>query len=215
MIIMRAAILYLALAAAAFAQDAEGEAKLREALRATALQLRTEQTERANAQAGQAAAEARNEALLNELAQANERHTTLVKRASEDKAAADQTIATLNARTESLEKRLAEYEQALAQWKAGYEKAAAVAQLRESERAVLAAESARLKNTVADRERKNVALFNTASEILDRYEGHSLGKAIAAREPFIRTTRVQLENLVQDYRNQILDNRTAAPAAKP
>jgi chromosome segregation ATPase len=209
---MKAVLLFLTLATAAIAQDAESEAKLREALRATALQLRTEQTERANAQAGQAAAEARNEALSNELAQANERHTTLVKRASEDKAAADQTIATLNARTESLEKRVSEYEQALAQWKAAYEKTAIVAQTKENERAALAAESARLKNTLADRERKNVTLFNTAREILDRYEGHSLGKAIAAREPFIRTTRVQLENLVQGYRNQILDNRAAAPA---
>ncbi len=208
---MKPLLFLLTLATAAFAQDAEGEAKLREALRATALQLRTEQTERANAQAAQAAAEARNEALSNELAQANERHTTLVKRASEDKAAADQTVATLTARTESLDKRVAEFEQALAQWKVAYEKAATVAQTKENERAALAAESARLKNTVADRERKNVALFNTAREILDRYEGHALGKAILAREPFIRTRRVQIENLVQDYRNQILDNRSAAP----
>lgn len=212
---MKTAFLYLVLATTVFGQDAEAEAKLREALRATALQLRTEQTERANAQAAQVAAENRAEALSTELAQANERHTTLVKRASEDKAAADQSIATLNARTEFLETRLAEYEEALAQWKGAYQKAATTAQSKESERAALAAETARLKNTVADRERKNVALFNTAREVLDRYENHSMGKAIAAREPFIRTTRVQLENLVQGYRNQILDNRAAAPAPTP
>ncbi len=49
----------------------------------------------------------------------------------------------------------------------------------------------------------------------DRYEGYSLGKALAAREPFIGTTRVKVENLVQGYKDKILDNRIAAPADKP
>ena len=67
----------------------------------------------------------------------------------------------------------------------------------------------------ADRERKNISLFNTAIEILNRYEGYALGKALAAREPFIGTTRVKVENLVQGYKDKILDNRLSVASKKP
>ena len=60
-----------------------------------------------------------------------------------------------------------------------------------------------------------MALFNTAIEILDRFQNYALGKALQAREPFIGTTRVKVENLVQGYKDRILDNRIAAPAKKP
>ena len=69
--------------------------------------------------------------------------------------------------------------------------------------------------TVADRETKNIALFNTSTEILDRFESYALGKAISAREPFIGTTRVKVENLVQGYKDRILDNRIEAAAKHP
>ncbi len=62
---------------------------------------------------------------------------------------------------------------------------------------------------------KNVSLFNTANEILDRYESYALGKALGAREPFIGTTRVKIENQVQGYKDRILDQRIQAPTAKP
>ena len=42
-----------------------------------------------------------------------------------------------------------------------------------------------------------------------------VGKALAAREPFVSTTRVKVENQVQGYKDKILDNRISAPAAKP
>jgi hypothetical protein len=68
---------------------------------------------------------------------------------------------------------------------------------------------------VADRETKNIALFNTSSEILERFENYALGKAITAREPFISTMRVKVENLVQGYKDRIIDNRIAATDDKP
>ncbi|MEY3896640.1 MAG: hypothetical protein RLZZ214_2160, partial [Verrucomicrobiota bacterium] len=52
--------------------------------------------------------------------------------------------------------------------------------------------------------------FNTSNEILVRYENYALGKALGAREPFIGTTRVKIENLVQGYKDRILDNRISA-----
>ena len=90
-----------------------------------------------------------------------------------------------------------------------------LARAKEDERAKLAVEVLVLKRTVADRESKNIALFNLAIEVLDRFENYALGKALAAREPFIGTTRVKVENLVQGYKDKILDNRISAKKSAP
>ena len=109
-------------------------------------------------------------------------------------AAADQKSADLTTKLADLEKR-----------------DAVLAKQTAADKATAAQSIATLEAKVADRERKNISLFNTANEILDRYENYSLGKALQAREPFIGTTRVKVENLVQGYHDKILDNRIQAP----
>jgi uncharacterized protein (DUF3084 family) len=204
-------LLFLALAASAVsaAEPADPDAKLREALRTTATQLRTAQTDLANAQATTAAAEAKNKALEKQLADANAKLTSQVKQASEDRTASEQTIATLS-KLADRDKRIKEYEEAIVKWKAAWQQATDLARTTDAQKTKLAAEAASLKNTVADRERRNIALFNTATEILDRYKNHALGKAILAKEPFTQTTRVKIETLVQGYGDKIVDNRIPA-----
>ncbi|MBX3739748.1 MAG: hypothetical protein KF712_02055 [Akkermansiaceae bacterium] len=195
----------------ASAQDPAAEnAKLREALRTTAVQLRTAQADLANAQAITNAAEAKSKDLEKRLSDANAKAAEEAKRAEEDRRASEKTISTLNNKVAEREKRVAEYTDAIAKWKASLQQAVAAAQSNESEKNRLAAEAASLKLVVADRERKNLALFNTALEILERYENHALGKAILAREPFTRNTRVKVETLVEGYKDRVLDNRISA-----
>lgn len=189
--------------------------KLRDQLRSTLLQLRTAQTEAANLQAAQTAAEAKTKEVEAKLAAAEARNTKLAKDLNDDKAAAERSIASLNNKLAEREKRIVEYNEALDKWKSGYQKAAEVARTKEDERARLAEEAVALKHTIADRETKNIALFNTANEILNRFESYALGKALAAREPFISTSRVKVENLVQGYQDKILDQRLNSPAPKP
>lgn len=196
--------------AARAAEAPDPSQKLREQLRGVMLQLRTAQTDAANAQAAQTAAEQKNKELAAKSADLEKRNASLVKQSSADKAASDESIAGLNGKLAEREKRIVQFTAALEQWKTGYQKAAGVARAKEDERAKLAAEIVVDQRGIADRERKNIALFNTASEILDRYEGYALGKALAAREPFIGTTRVKVENLVQGYKDKILDNRIEA-----
>lgn len=191
--------------------EADPTAKLMDQLRSVTLQLRTAQTESANAKVAQTAAEqqvATAEKSIKDLKAANER---LTKKASDDKAAAEEAVTTLNAKLTERDEALVRYNEALEKWKAGYEKAAAVAREKEEARAALASEGVTNKREIADLQRKNVSLFNVSNEILDRYEGYALGKAIAAKEPFIGTTRVKIENLVQGYKDRIVDNRIAAP----
>ncbi|MES2475936.1 MAG: phage major capsid protein [Verrucomicrobiota bacterium] len=192
--------------------EADPTAKLMDQLRSVTLQLRTAQTESANAKVAQTAAEqlvATSEKSIKDLKAANER---LTKKASEEKTAADEAMAVLNGKVTERDEALVRYNEALEKWKVGYEKAAAVAREKEEARAGLASEVVMNKREIADLQRKNVSLFNVSNEILDRYEGYALGKAIAAKEPFIGTTRVKIENLVQGYKDRIVDNRIAAPA---
>jgi chromosome segregation ATPase len=193
------------------AQDPAAEnAKLREALRTTAVQLRTAQADLANAQAITNATEAKSKDLEKRLSDAITKAADEAKRAEEDRRASEKTISTLNNKVAERDKRVAEYTEAIARWKASLQQVAATAQANESEKNRFAAEAASLKLVVADRERKNLALFNTALEILQRYENHALGKAILAREPFTRNARVKVENLVEGYKDRVLDSRISA-----
>jgi chromosome segregation ATPase len=194
------------------APEADPAAKMREQLKSVMLQLRASQTETANAQTAAATADAKAKDLEAQVAKLTKQNETLVNQANKDKARAEQDTARLNEKIADREKRIVEYNEALAKWKDGYQKAAAVARTKEDERATLASEAIVLKRTIADRESKNIALFNTSMEILDRFEKYALGKALSAREPFISTSRVKVENLVQDYKDKVIDNRVAAPA---
>jgi len=209
-------VLVTGLTLPALAADApDPSQKLREQLRGVMLQLRTAQTETANAQAAQAAAEAKNAELAKKIEAFEKNAVTLAKQASADKATAQESITKLNTKLEEREKRLVQFNEALEKFKAAYQKVSEIARTKEDERAKLASEAVVLKRTVADREAKNIALFNTSNEILDRYENYALGKALGAREPFIGTTRVKIENLVQGYKDKILDNRISAAPGKP
>lgn len=206
---MKRILLFLLLPALAHAQG-DPDAKLREALRTTAVQLRTAQTDLANAQATTAAVDQKNKDLAKQLAEANERLIAHTRRSNEDKTATDRTIASLNNKIADRDKRITEFSDANEKWKAAYQQAATAAQNKDAESTRLNAEAVILNRTIADRERKNIALFNTAREILDRYENHALGKAILAKEPFTGNSRVKIENLVQGYNDRILDNRVSA-----
>lgn len=203
-------LLALAPAMAAAAEPADPDAKVREALRATAVQLRTAQTDLANAQAITAAAEAKVKLLEKQIAAAEARAIAQAKQANDDRTASEKTIASLSNKLADRDKRLKEYDEAIAKWKAAWQQATSLAQSTDAEKTKLAAEAAGLKLAVADRERKNLALFNTAQEVLTRYENHALGKAILAKEPFIGTTRARIESLVDGYKDTLLDNRISA-----
>jgi chromosome segregation ATPase len=194
------------------AEDAppDPSAKLRDQLRSVTLQVRTAQSDVANAQALKAAEEQKNLQLAAEIKSLKAKNETLVKQSNNDKVRLEESIATLSNKVAMQDKQTKQLDEALVKWKAGYQKAAEVARTKEAERAKVAAEIISVKHTIADRERKNIGLFNTAMEILDRYEGYALGKSLAAREPFVGTTRVKVENMVQGYKDKIIDHRISA-----
>ncbi|AHF93380.1 hypothetical protein OPIT5_27390 [Opitutaceae bacterium TAV5] len=203
------ALLVLAVAGpAAFAQtqpDNTMELRLREALRNTTLQLRAAQSENAALQVAQAELEKERDALKKQIA-------ALAKQGEKDRAAAAKEIADLKAVVVSQEEKAAQLSADLAKWKESSQQATTLADSREQARAALETRAAGLDRALADCEARNIALVKVGNEILDRLEKFGLGDAIRAREPFIGTKRVEIQNLVQDYADRIMDQKYT-PAA--
>jgi chromosome segregation ATPase len=183
------------------AGDADsGEARLRESLRGSVLQLRNAQTDLANAQAAQAAQADEIKSLKEQLA--------LVKKNNvEDRVAAEKKAEELKTKLTEQTGEVARYKEASEQWKTEYDKVVATAQSTEAKRAQLFSDSITLERQVADLRARNAALYRVGKEILGRYEKLGLGEQFLAREPFVGRTRVALENLIQDYDDKLVDQR--------
>lgn len=185
-------------------EQAAVEAKLRESLRGAMLQLRNVEAERARLDAELQALKIQSERQIKDLSAKLEES---LKRADEDKAAADKTIAEQAKKLEEEQARTTAFAASLEKWKASYYQITDIARAKEAERVRLLDKSLRLEHTVADRERRNLELYKTGSEILDRYENFAFGKALLAREPFTGLAKVRLEEQVQDYKDQLDDGK--------
>ena len=184
------------------------ELKMRESLRATTLQLRNAETERATLQAAQAASLEENKALTEKL-------EALTKQAAANQAEAEKAAADLGNRLTRKEMEAGDLQIALDKWKKGHAEVTEIARKKEAERATFAARVIVLDRQVADQQVRNAAMFKIGNEILARYEGFGLGTALTAREPFIGTTRVKLQNLFQDYSDKLADERIKPTPAPP
>lgn len=193
---------FLVFTGAALAAEAPNavEARLREGLRATTLQLRTAETERAALQAEKVESEERIKALTEKLEQG-------VKAGEDRQKTAEAEIAKLNERMANQAGEIARLQESLEKWKESQKNAAALVEATEVKRARAAAEAVVLNRKVADYQTKNAAMFRLGIEILDRYEKFGLGAALTAREPFVGLTRVKFENLIQDYGDKLAGER--------
>jgi chromosome segregation ATPase len=166
-------------ASPAFAQSLED--RLRDQLRSTLNELHDAQDQQAALQAEKAAAEKERDDLKAQLA---------ATRAQASRSPQN------TAQTEALEAEVAKYKDASAQ-------AAAGAQQASGERDQLKAGLADAQKLVGRCEDQNTALLKVGREILDAYEKFDMGDAIGANEPFIAIKRVELENMAQDFDDEL------------
>lgn len=132
------------------------------------------------------------------------RINSLNKQSPDDKAVLDKAVAEMKSPNPDLTRQLDQYGTDIELWTTGYNQYVQFATKTETERAKLAVQVIMLQRVVEDRERKNLALFTTGCEILDRYEKFSLGDALSAKEPFVGITRVKLQEFVQDYKDKLV-----------
>ncbi len=190
------------------AEEASPEARLRETLKATTLQLRTAQNDLASARSARDGLAAEKKTLEADLEK-------LRKQFAADRAENDKAVAGLKAVVAEQVSDLAATRAELAKTRESLAKVVDYAKKTETERDDLASRLARLETRADDYHTRNVALYKLGNEILDRYARFSLGDALGAREPFIGTSRVKLENLIQEYDDRLRAQRAPAAAATP
>ena len=176
------------------------EARLRESLRNTMLQLRTSETERATLQAAQTELEQKNAALTAQV-------EAMTKQVATDKEASEKTIAQLKGLIDERDTEIGRLNESLEKWKVAQKLAATAAANTAAQRAKLAANVILLDRRVADQQARNAAMYKIGTEVLKRYEKFGLGDALTAREPFVGITRVKFETLIQDFQDKLADER--------
>lgn len=190
------------------AQPSAAEAKLRESLRNTMLQLRNSENDKAVAQAALAEAEDKNKSQAEQIEK-------IMKQMAADKTAGEKAVNELNAKIEERDSQLAAFRDALAKLQGEFKKMTALAETKEAQRAKLEEQTIVLNRRVAEQQTKNAGMYRIANEILARYEKFGLGDALTAREPFTGITRVKLQSLFEEYRDQLTDQRIKSEAGKP
>jgi len=195
-------VLLLVLSGSLRAADAQDPVltRMREALKNTMIQLRDAQTQVATLQAAQAQNDAKIKDLEAQVAK-------ITKQASDDKLAADKTIADLKEQNAAQDARNAKELETIAKWKKSYDALLTQAKAIDAKRAEFAGKCIQLQRQVDDQQRKNLAMYDLGMEVLKRYERFGLGEALTAREPFTGLTRVKFQNLIQDYGDKLADQK--------
>ena len=167
--------------------DAETD-RLREALRSATVQLRQLEDQRAALQASAAASKAQIDAAKAEVAQIQKQHREAI---------------------DEFNKRLADRDETLEKWRAAYEEAATVARTKDAERVKFESQANTYKAGVKSCADKNSKMYKAGNELLHEYRALTVGDQIVAREPVLGLRRVDIQNKIQDTRDQLLEQRVA------
>ncbi|MDX8125560.1 hypothetical protein SKZ59_27620 [Janthinobacterium sp. GMG2] len=204
---MRLPLLLLSLLAAGTAQAQKGqsmEERLRAELRNVTAQLQQTRGElellKAKgapvAKAAPAAAAPASDGLKKELARSQSQLAH--ERAQREKLGEQQQRSTAAAQEAAAS--LAQYRQASEQW-------TATGKRLEAERARLDGEVTAQRGALARCESKNAQLYAAGQDILQAYEGLGVLDVMKARQPFAAQSRVKLEQIAQQYGDQLYQGR--------
>ena len=176
------------------------EVRLRESVKGLMVQLRTIQAERDTLDA----AKNEHEQKAKEL---GEKLVALTKASDTEREGLERTVSGLRSRVAELEKENGGLRADLAQAVGVGTQTAERLKKKEADGLKLGERIVDLERKVSEGERKNLELHRLGKEILERYEKFGLGTALTAREPFVGTTRVRLQNLVQEYSDKLSEQR--------
>jgi chromosome segregation ATPase len=190
------------------------EARMREALKKTMLQLRDSEAARAAAVAAQTEAETKNTELEAKIKELTKNIETLTKQSIKDKEAADKNATELTAKITARETEAKVLTENLEKWKVAFKKVEGIAKETEAQRGAAVSKAILLERKVADQQVKNAEMFKIGNEVLTRYKNYGLGSALAAREPFVGTMRVKLENIFQELADKLQDQKIKSDDGK-
>jgi chromosome segregation ATPase len=183
----------------------ETEARLREALRTATGQLRAAEDERTLLAAKLSVAEKERDALKAQIAAVTKELVSAKQESAEQAQAITALENGLTERTTVIE----QIQGALGQCRTAYQGAVTTGQSIEAARQQLTVDLEAQIKRAESCEAKNIELFRVGSEILDAYGNVDFGDVLEKREPFLGLKRVELETLVQDYKDKLLDGKVA------
>ncbi|MCE9520203.1 MAG: phage major capsid protein [Verrucomicrobia bacterium] len=205
LIIIPLVLVTVASIAASADPAAEANKKLRETLRNTMIQLRTVETDKATLQAAQTELELKNKEQDNKIKSLERKVADLIKQSAIDKAEAEKKATEQASSIVTRDVEIARQAESLKKWKEHEVEAVALMKKLSDERARKTSEAVMLQRRVDDQQRRNAEMYKIGTEVLSRLENFGLGTALTAREPFVGTTRVKLQNLFQDYADKLAD----------
>lgn len=172
--------------------DAEAD-RLRDTLRGAISQTRALEDQRAALQAKLTEAENAQKALKEKL-EATKADLTKITKDYHDA-------------IEQYKKSIEEHDQTLEKWRAAYEEAADVARGKEAEHVKVEGLANAFKASAKNCVVRNNELVKIGRELLARYEGANFVDATLGSEPLLGARRVEIQNLLQDYKDKILDQK--------
>ena len=81
----------------------------------------------------------------------------------------------------------------------------------EAEKRNLETVKASNERDIASCERKNLALYEVGRSLMDRFEHKTCGEILAEKEPFSGIRKVETENLMEEYRDKLDDQKLIRP----
>jgi hypothetical protein len=99
-------------------------------------------------------------------------------------------------------------------WRSQYEALVEQAKKIDAERHQFAARAVSGERALASCADKNGKLYKIGLELIARYKSKGIGDVLGDEEPFLKMSRVQMENLMQDYEDKLYDQKLGvAPSA--
>jgi len=193
----------VAVASAQQARDDGGAARLQ----AMVSQLTSEKTQ---LQAENKDVKAKLDTANADLKKARDQNADLQKRLTQNEAALTQSTAANTRGADQAAQQRTRMDELVKQFRETIENLRQTELERNQLKTTLAARESVLNQCVAN----NDKLFATGNEILDRYENKGCFSSVREKEPFTQNKRVQLQNLVDQYRWQLEDQKLPPSASK-
>jgi len=179
----------------------------REALRRVQLQLSQVQGELAAAEQEKA----RLAADLEKAQASSKAETDKVAHLKHGLGASKQQLASVTTELAQVKDELATTAQHLAETQKTLAETTRTLQQTEAEKRNLETIKARNERDITSCEHRNLALYALGRSLMDRFEHKSCGETLAEKEPFTGLKKVETENLLEEYRDKLDDQKFIKP----
>ena len=134
-----------------------------------------------------------------------------VKASKRQQISATKELTLLKEKLATTEQRLSETQKTLAETTTKLAETTRTLQQTDTEKRSLEAVKVRNEGDLTSCERKNVALYQVGRSLMDRFEKKSCGEILAQKDPFTGLKGVETENLLEEYRDKLDEQKWIKP----